>query len=177
MDVRLVPNQSEHGKYNFISSWFDKIWKRFLCVQVLDTVCYLLLFLYLYIPVWCLGVYSYYACLLDYHFYHFYLSGNRGGDHNCGRRYCGKTWKIILSFSGLGKNAIVLDPPPKKIYFRLWLWYFIVHLSHARSSLKKKKQEKTLLALDPQRTILLPISRLRQRWLRVLCILQQSASF
>ena len=27
-----VPNQSVHGKYNLISVWFNKIWKRFLCV-------------------------------------------------------------------------------------------------------------------------------------------------
>ena len=31
-DVRLVPNQSENGKYNLISAWFNKISKRFLCV-------------------------------------------------------------------------------------------------------------------------------------------------
>ena len=31
-DVRLVPNQSQDGKYNLISVRFDKIWKRFLCV-------------------------------------------------------------------------------------------------------------------------------------------------
>ena len=33
-DVRLVPNQSVHGKYNQISGWFSKISKRFLCVYV-----------------------------------------------------------------------------------------------------------------------------------------------
>ena len=27
-----VPNQSENGKYNLISGWFNKISKRFLCV-------------------------------------------------------------------------------------------------------------------------------------------------
>ena len=31
-DVRLDPNQSVHGKYNLISGWFNKIWKRYLCV-------------------------------------------------------------------------------------------------------------------------------------------------
>ena len=30
--VRLVANQSENGKYNLISGWINKIWKRFLCV-------------------------------------------------------------------------------------------------------------------------------------------------
>ena len=29
-----VPNQSENGKYNLILDWFDKISKRFLCVQI-----------------------------------------------------------------------------------------------------------------------------------------------
>ena len=38
-DVRLVSNWSENGKYNLISVWFNKIWKRFLCVYL----CYLLL--------------------------------------------------------------------------------------------------------------------------------------
>ena len=28
----LVPNQSENGKYNRVFVWFNKIWKRFLCV-------------------------------------------------------------------------------------------------------------------------------------------------
>ena len=32
--VRLVPNQSLHGKYNPISVWFNKISKRFLCVRI-----------------------------------------------------------------------------------------------------------------------------------------------
>ena len=32
MDVRLVINQLENGKYSLISVWFDKISKRFLCV-------------------------------------------------------------------------------------------------------------------------------------------------
>ena len=27
------PNQSVHGKYSLILGWFDKIWKRFLCVD------------------------------------------------------------------------------------------------------------------------------------------------
>ena len=31
--VRCVPNQSENGKYNLISVWFNKISKKFLCVQ------------------------------------------------------------------------------------------------------------------------------------------------
>ena len=31
-DVRLDPNQSENGKYNLITSWFNKVSKRFLCV-------------------------------------------------------------------------------------------------------------------------------------------------
>ena len=31
-DVRLVPNQSENGKYNLISVWFNKISRRFICV-------------------------------------------------------------------------------------------------------------------------------------------------
>ena len=31
-DVRLVSNQLVHGKYNLICVWFNKIWKRFLCV-------------------------------------------------------------------------------------------------------------------------------------------------
>ena len=31
-DVRLNPNQSENGKYNLISGWFNQIHKRFLCV-------------------------------------------------------------------------------------------------------------------------------------------------
>ena len=31
-DIRLVPNQSENGKYNLISGWINKISKRFLCV-------------------------------------------------------------------------------------------------------------------------------------------------
>ena len=31
-NVRLTPNQSENGKYNLISGWFNKISKRFLCV-------------------------------------------------------------------------------------------------------------------------------------------------
>ena len=30
--VRFVSNQSENGKYNLISGWFNKISKRFLCV-------------------------------------------------------------------------------------------------------------------------------------------------
>ena len=30
--VRLIPNQSEIGKYNLISVWFNKISKIFLCV-------------------------------------------------------------------------------------------------------------------------------------------------
>ena len=30
--VCLVPNQSENGKFNMISKWFNKISKRFLCV-------------------------------------------------------------------------------------------------------------------------------------------------
>ena len=33
MDARLDPNQSENGKYNLISGWFDKISKTFLCVE------------------------------------------------------------------------------------------------------------------------------------------------
>ena len=32
-DVRLDPNQSENGIHNLISGWFNKISKRFLCVQ------------------------------------------------------------------------------------------------------------------------------------------------
>ena len=32
-DVFLVLNQSEFGKYNLISGWFNKISKRFLCVD------------------------------------------------------------------------------------------------------------------------------------------------
>ena len=32
-DVRLIPNQSENGKYNLISGCLDKIWKRFFSVQ------------------------------------------------------------------------------------------------------------------------------------------------
>ena len=32
--VRLVPNQSENGKYNLILGWFNKISKKFLCVYV-----------------------------------------------------------------------------------------------------------------------------------------------
>ena len=35
-DVRLVPNQSEDGKYNLISVWFKKILKRFLSIDVLS---------------------------------------------------------------------------------------------------------------------------------------------
>ena len=31
-DVRLVPNESENGKYNLISVWLNKISKRFLGV-------------------------------------------------------------------------------------------------------------------------------------------------
>ena len=31
-DIRLVPNQSENGKYNLISGWFNKISERFLWV-------------------------------------------------------------------------------------------------------------------------------------------------
>ena len=31
-EVRLDPNQSENGKYNLISVWFNKILKGFLCV-------------------------------------------------------------------------------------------------------------------------------------------------
>jgi len=31
-DIRLVPNQSENGKYNLISGWFNKISKIFLRV-------------------------------------------------------------------------------------------------------------------------------------------------
>ena len=31
--VRLVPNQSGNVKYNLISIWFDKILKRFFCVN------------------------------------------------------------------------------------------------------------------------------------------------
>ena len=34
MDVLLVPNQSEKGKYNLISGCFNKISKRFICVNV-----------------------------------------------------------------------------------------------------------------------------------------------
>ena len=33
-DVRLVPNLLVNGKYNLISVWFNKIWKRFPCVQI-----------------------------------------------------------------------------------------------------------------------------------------------
>ena len=33
-DVRSDPNQSENGKYNQISGWFNKISKRFPCVYV-----------------------------------------------------------------------------------------------------------------------------------------------
>ena len=33
-DVRLDPNQSENGKYNLISGWFNKIKKLFLYVYV-----------------------------------------------------------------------------------------------------------------------------------------------
>ena len=33
-DARLVPNQSENGKYNLISGWFNKIPKSFLCVYI-----------------------------------------------------------------------------------------------------------------------------------------------
>ena len=36
-DVRLVPNQSVHGKYSLISGWFNKFSKRFLCVYILCT--------------------------------------------------------------------------------------------------------------------------------------------
>ena len=36
-DVRLVPNQSENGKCNLISVWFNKISKRFLCVYGIST--------------------------------------------------------------------------------------------------------------------------------------------
>ena len=32
--VHLVPNQSENGKHNLISGWFNEISKRFLCVKV-----------------------------------------------------------------------------------------------------------------------------------------------
>ena len=32
-DFRLYPNQSENGKYNLISVWFNKNSKRFLCSQ------------------------------------------------------------------------------------------------------------------------------------------------
>ena len=32
-DVRLVPNQSENGKYNLISVSFNKVSKRLLCVH------------------------------------------------------------------------------------------------------------------------------------------------
>ena len=32
-DVCLVPNQTENIKYNLFSGWFDKISKRFLCVN------------------------------------------------------------------------------------------------------------------------------------------------
>ena len=32
-DIRLVPNQSENGKYSLISVWLNKISKRFLCVR------------------------------------------------------------------------------------------------------------------------------------------------
>ena len=32
-NVRFVPYQSENGKYNMISSWFNKISKIFLCVM------------------------------------------------------------------------------------------------------------------------------------------------
>ena len=35
-DVRLEPNRSEYGKYYLISGWFNKISKRFVCVQLLD---------------------------------------------------------------------------------------------------------------------------------------------
>ena len=31
-NVRLIPNQSENGKYNLISGWFNKTSKRFRCV-------------------------------------------------------------------------------------------------------------------------------------------------
>ena len=33
--VRLVPNQSENGKYNLISGWCNKISKSFLCTYTL----------------------------------------------------------------------------------------------------------------------------------------------
>ena len=33
MEVRLVLNQSENGKYNLISVWFNKISKKFLCAS------------------------------------------------------------------------------------------------------------------------------------------------
>ena len=35
--VRLVPNQSENGKYNLISGWFDKIPKRLPCVHIITS--------------------------------------------------------------------------------------------------------------------------------------------
>ena len=33
-DDCLVPNQSDNGKYNLISVWFNKDWKKFLSVYV-----------------------------------------------------------------------------------------------------------------------------------------------
>ena len=33
--IDLDPNQSENGKYKLISGWFNKILKRFLCVEQL----------------------------------------------------------------------------------------------------------------------------------------------
>ena len=38
-DVRLVPNQSENGKYNLISVWFNKTSKRFICVYEAKKKC------------------------------------------------------------------------------------------------------------------------------------------
>ena len=34
MDILLVPNQSETGKYNMISVCFNKVSKRFICVYI-----------------------------------------------------------------------------------------------------------------------------------------------
>ena len=40
--IRLLPNQSEIGKYNVISVWFNKILKTFICVKGISGSLYLL---------------------------------------------------------------------------------------------------------------------------------------
>ena len=52
-----VSNQSENGKYNLISGWFNKIWKRFLCVRGKGSECQGAAAYFIFIPTtWHAGI-------------------------------------------------------------------------------------------------------------------------